>query len=168
LTIFISFVRKLPPWILWTRWRLLVAFLFNSLSLARCFRLQLDKIRKSTLLSLVHGHHGICVASMIHQVSPIRVHHNRLAPSNNKQKVFGTRERNIHASHVTQESNTVTSSGSYTGKDDNVCLSSLKGVNSIHFHQSFILWAQRLAKESSQQLCVLGIGRNDGYASLSR
>jgi hypothetical protein len=89
----------------------------------------------------VHSHHGICIAGMIHQVFPIGIYHNRLAPSNYKQKVLGSSERDIHATHIAQESNAVASGCAHTGKDDNVCLSSLKGVNSIHFHQSFIMRA---------------------------
>jgi hypothetical protein len=67
---------------------------------------------------------SIRFSSVLYKVVPVGVHDDRLTPSNDKQKVFGTSQRNVHTANVGKKPNTFTTSGANRTKDYNRCLSS--------------------------------------------
>lgn len=83
---------------------------------------------------------------MFDKVSPVRVDFDRLTACKNEQEVFCPSQRNIHASHITQETDAVAPSGTDGRKNHDVCLSSLERVNRVDLDKTHEIVAQSVVE----------------------
>ncbi len=87
---------------------LLVVFSLSfctSLSIAAPV-LEMNKVRKATRVVAIHWnrYNSIRVTSMVHQISPIRIHNDGRASCNDKKEKLGASQGNIHSPNIAQES----------------------------------------------------------------
>ena len=82
--------------------------------------------------------------------------------------MFGSSQCDIHTSHITQESDSSTSSRTHARKDNDVGLTALEGINGTDFNKMFILVTKSVIERPFEQPRLLGVRCDDGNSAIGR